>query len=539
MKQTIFLSTMLIALLMFSTCGNIEQNEEKTGELKGRVRSVHTSAYYAIDILGELSKERYAYGVEDFYDENGNLIEKNKFHREGEVMTNSTYRYDKNGNLIEETDYSFGRFERKAKYSYDNIGNKTEQRIYNSYGSLLNRFRYYYDSSGNLTLESRYWTNNLSTPVDIKYTYGSNGKLIEKNEYFKRVELGNGDYRGGSIFKTIYSYDNNGNKIKESKYDSEGVLRKEIRYSYDNNGNKTKESEYDSKGVLRKEIRDSYDNKGNLIEKKYYEYYNVDGSSISREIKYSYDSNGNPLEEISIPTYGRNCRYYDYEYDSKKNWIRRVSDREEIDQWVTVIEEREIKYWTNDMEHAHYSKPNTDVVCFVKYNLPNVGYISIPNNMKILSKAELQEMGISRNDVFSFQSKEGVSNATITITTEIGNYGDFEKLTNNWTLTQAELNELDNETKKELLLGYSQIGIGFELLNWTGVSMALINGNTAIKYSYQKKINNKLSVVDEVYMFHNNDRMHSLSLSYVKSGENLWKPLFPKIINSFVITNIR
>ena len=121
---------------MFSTCGNIEQNEEKTGELKGRVRSVHTSAYYAIDILGELSKERYAYGVEDFYDENGNLIEKNKFHREGEVMTNSTYRYDKNGNLIEETDYSFGRFARKAKYSYDNIGNKTEQRIYNSDGSL-------------------------------------------------------------------------------------------------------------------------------------------------------------------------------------------------------------------------------------------------------------------------------------------------------------------------------------------------------------------------------------------------------------------
>ena len=173
------------------------------------------------------------------------------------------------------------------------------------------------------------------------------------------------------------------------------------------------------------------------------------------------------------------------------------------------------------MEHAHYSKPNTDVVCFVKYNLPNVGHISIPNNMKILSKAELQELGISRNDVFSFQSKEGISNATITITTEIGNYGDFEKLTNNWTLTQAELNELDNETKKELLLGYSQIGIGFELLNWTGVSMALINGNTAIKYSYQKKINNKLSVVDEVYMFHNNDRMHSLSLSYVKSGENL------------------
>ena len=69
--------------------------------------------------------------------------------------------------------------------------------------------------------------------------------------------------------------------------------------------------------------------------------------------------------------------------------------------------------------------------------------------------------------------------------------------------------------------------------------MTKINGKTAIKYSYQKKIKDNLLVVDEVYVFHNNDKMHSLNLSYVKSGASLWKPLFPKIIDSFTITNIR
>jgi hypothetical protein len=174
---------------------------------------------------------------------------------------------------------------------------------------------------------------------------------------------------------------------------------------------------------------------------------------------------------------------------------------------------------------------------FRKYILNDVGVILIPNNMEITSKKELENLlGVVENKVFAFQSK-GSDNASITITTEIGNYGDFEKLTNKWTLTQYELNKLSDETKKEFLLGYSLIGI--ELIDWKGVSMTKINGRTAIKYSYQKKISDDFCVVDEVYVFHNNDRMHTLSLSYNKSEENLWKPLFSKITDSFTITNVR
>lgn len=194
---------------------------------------------------------------------------------------------------------------------------------------------------------------------------------------------------------------------------------------------------------------------------------------------------------------------------------------------------------------------------FENYKLSNIGYISIPTKMEIqsgdykkLAEVVQKEMGkrfgyeISSNRIV-FQQK-GLNNseksgfasyARVILETDIGNYGDYEKLTNNYTATQAELNELSSEMKKEMQSSFS--GTGLKLISWYGISITKVNGRTALKISYLRQLNDNPYVVVNMYKFQNNDRLHTLTLSYRQSDETTWKPLFSQILNSFTITNVR
>lgn len=191
------------------------------------------------------------------------------------------------------------------------------------------------------------------------------------------------------------------------------------------------------------------------------------------------------------------------------------------------------------------------------YLLKDIGYISIPSTMEIQSgnykkfaekyqeeygkkfgyeisdnRIVFQQKGLNTGDKSAFTSY-----ARVILETTIGNYGDFEKLTTKLTATASELAELNNQLKSQIEQSF--IGTGLKLISWYGVSIATINGRTALKISYLRQLNDNPYVTVSMYQFHNNDRMHQLTLSYRQQDSDTWKTAYANILTSFKITNIR
>ena len=194
---------------------------------------------------------------------------------------------------------------------------------------------------------------------------------------------------------------------------------------------------------------------------------------------------------------------------------------------------------------------------FENYRILEVGSISIPNNMEIqsgnykkFSEIYVKGMGkkfgyeISDNRIVFQQKglndleKQGfASYVRVILETEIGNFGDFDKLTTKLTATPQEIADISKELKSQMQQSFA--GTGLKLITWYGVSIVTVNGKTALKISYLRQLNDNPYVIVNMYRFQNNDRLHSLILSCRQSDETTWKPLFEKIANSFTISNIR
>jgi hypothetical protein len=190
---------------------------------------------------------------------------------------------------------------------------------------------------------------------------------------------------------------------------------------------------------------------------------------------------------------------------------------------------------------------------FENYQILEVGSISIPNNMEIQSgnykklvKPYLNgyKYEVSDNKIV-FQQK-GLNDLTeqgfssyvrIIIQTEIGNFGDFEKLTKKLSATPQEILELNKVYKSQIEQSFT--GGALKLITWNDVSFVTINGISALKVSYLRQLHDNPYVVVNMFYFQNNDRAHVLTLSYRQSGATIWKPLLSKIANSFTITNVR
>ena len=172
---------------------------------------------------------------------------------------------------------------------------------------------------------------------------------------------------------------------------------------------------------------------------------------------------------------------------------------------------------------------------FENYRIIEVGSISIPNNMEIqsgnfkkLSETYQKEMSkkfgyeVSDNRIVFQQKglndleKQGfASYVRVILETEIGNFGDFDKLTNKLTATPQEISEISKEFKNQFQKSFA--GTSLKLITWYGVSIVTINGRTTLKLSYVRQLDDKPYVVVNMYRFQNNDRFHSLTLSYIQS----------------------
>lgn len=274
------------------------KSEREKDELKGYVKSVSVSKAKFTKLDGKFIEEKSVLENKSFYDKSGHKIEVNYYNNKGIFLW-------------------------KWRAIFDVKGNPVEFFSYEQDGSIMQKYVSEYNSANRKVKENLYEENKLVKCTLYKYS--------EKNQ---RVEEISYSSKGRMIFKRLIDYDINGNTVRESQASFDEFLGHGAdtwRYEYDSKGNLTvksfywinpeTDSEKDFRGFMGKKVN-IYDKNENLIETHWY------------DSKNSFESK----------------EKFDYEYDSKGNWVTRttyVSKLKDEDNPTEIYEKtyRTINYW--------------------------------------------------------------------------------------------------------------------------------------------------------------------------------------------------
>lgn len=184
--------------------------------------------------------------------------------------------------------------------------------------------------------------------------------------------------------------------------------------------------------------------------------------------------------------------------------------------------------------------------------IKNVGSFDLPSTMEV-QRGKYREFvdeikkikGFDASQLTAQQKglnefgKEGFEKyARVMVETTFGSAGDFEKFNFNLAkITQADIAELNTIYKQQIQQSF--LGTGLKLIEWYPVKVEKVNGVSCFHISYKRQLQDNPIVLVNIYYFHNNDRMHNLTLSYRLSEADYWKLDFATILKSFRITNIR
>lgn len=221
------------------------------------------------------------------------------------VLHYEEYEFDNDGKVIKKTNDNGKVYE----YTYDGslLTDKTEKVQYYELQENIVKKVIPIEEDENLTEEMEYNDrNNVITETDeegnvIEYTYGD-----EANPDLE-TKVKETSAEGKVVYEVEYSYDSNGNVIKETDHIEKTI----INYSYDKDGNVTESvetlvdnSENIDKGLNTSTYEDSYDVDGNNLTSK------VKTGSINQSTENTYDLLGRvktSKDEKNIVT--------SYEYD--------------------------------------------------------------------------------------------------------------------------------------------------------------------------------------------------------------------------------
>lgn len=281
------------------------------------------------------------------YNEKGDELEKRM--RRGESTDKMEYSFDAEGRLVEECKQKNGRFDLRRTYLYDERGNKTEETTLDSDGNrTTQRFAYRYDENGRM-LEERMLDGDGQTTMRYTMQYDKAGHITQRKQFDRE-----GNFSGSSCL-----FDQRGNVVENTWFNSASRSSGHLRYSYDEQGRLTAEElvtgalkpcwqdllmegdavvqqvKYEPEGVrLNYRYRHSYYDEGGRRE-SWEEHFDENGEVMQRSHR-RYDTLGNLLEDT------RNDRTLAYQYDSVGNWVQ----RHETDCGDTVeIVKRKIEYY--------------------------------------------------------------------------------------------------------------------------------------------------------------------------------------------------
>lgn len=208
--------------------------------------------------------------------------------------------------------------------TFNEIGNKTEEKNYSSEGNFLSNWEYKYNDKGLIRKISRF--EPVGT-LSINEVYEYDDNLIV--EYRLLVDT-------GKIDKTIYKLNENGNVVEETHHNFDSSVFKKI-YEYDNKGNLTTELTYSDGKPAGKTIYVNNDTGDVIADVNYY----PDGSFLWKST-YVYDDKHNLIEFKRSVSGVDTIKKYEYTYDSRGNWIKKIEFK---DDFAMYILERTIVYF--------------------------------------------------------------------------------------------------------------------------------------------------------------------------------------------------
>lgn len=222
---------------------------------------------------------------------------------------------------------------------FNDQGNKIEENIYYSKGSLYSKRILKYDNNQNIIEENIY--NYLPNGnLDGQYTSKFYNKYDDKGNIVEQCGCNSDNNLNKN---TSYMYDDKRNLIEKNWYETDDGLGRKDTWKYDGKGNVIENIWYKSNGSIVKKWIYKYDDKKNIIEEIIYN----SNSNSDYTLYYKYDDKGN---EIEVNTYSldedlrtkHTCQSYNYNYDETGNWTKRT----EFENAITIeITAREIEYY--------------------------------------------------------------------------------------------------------------------------------------------------------------------------------------------------
>lgn len=249
--------------------------------------------------------------LKENFTEFGSLKETANFDRDGEIIQNDVYEYDTEETHIKTTSKNLpAKINYILSISYDTI-NKTRVTNVIVNDTITQNIKVFYDNkdipSKQIAIEQ-----NDTTEVKFHYEFNKNDKVVSELQ----IDENNND----TIQISRFEYDEKENIILSSNKFLGSEYITEIEWKNERIKKQTEHSILPDQIKYLNEITE-YDDLYNLVNSKIYE-----NSKINRELN------------------------YDYEFDSRGNWIKReVSMKEHFAGSKTFkpiyIETRQIKYW--------------------------------------------------------------------------------------------------------------------------------------------------------------------------------------------------
>lgn len=137
--------------------------------------------------------------------------------------------------------------------------------------------------------------------------YDSSGLMKETNVF---------DSAGKLLYKYLYDYNPNGNRIKTIRYDARGDTNKYYDYSYNEYGNKIKSVRYNPDGKPDETYIYKYDDSGNLTEEFWYD--------VNKKLEYKIEYENDDGVKESYETYNGKDELvskYNFKYNNQRKII--------------------------------------------------------------------------------------------------------------------------------------------------------------------------------------------------------------------------
>jgi hypothetical protein len=218
------------------------------------------------------------------YDDQGNRVVELRNDPQQKLIYKNTFQYDNQGNQIEKVIFNYmDKPVSRITSTFTKTGDIQIIKKANIPGKAKIIVENIYDDKGRL-IEER--MSDLAGPVKIINMYDNAGNKTESKLYDSRKRL---------LERETYSYDTNGKLIENIIYGEKDMLASKIRFAYDEKGNLSEKSRFDADGQILERDRHEfkYDASDNLLWEKHHRFY-IGTEESSEGSEYAeFDDKGN------------------------------------------------------------------------------------------------------------------------------------------------------------------------------------------------------------------------------------------------------